>query len=66
MANAAQTQTQTAGLTERYSVKYFDAKLSKKGRGVQVQHFTDKAAAESFASNNKLYANTCTVQEALP
>lgn len=57
-----QTQTQTASPTERYSVKYYDAKLSKKGRGVQVQRFEDKAAAESFAGANILYGHPAKVE----
>lgn len=46
----------------RYEVKYYDARLSRKGRGVQVKRFTDRAAAEEFAGRNRLYAERCVVQ----
>lgn len=47
----------------RYRVVYYDAKLSKKGKGVQVRTFEDRAAAEEFASKNRVYARPCRVEE---
>lgn len=45
-----------------YLVKYYDAKLSKKGRGVQVRSFTDRQEAEKFAAENRIYAGHCRVE----
>jgi hypothetical protein len=48
---------------KRYLVRYYDAAKSRKGQGVQQRSFTDRADAESFASQNKLYAKPCKVEE---
>jgi hypothetical protein len=47
----------------RYSVRYYDRDLSRKGQGVQVATFKDRAEAEKFAAANKLYARPCKVEE---
>lgn len=47
----------------RYRVKYYDARLSKKGQGVQRKTFDDKEAAEAFAAKNRVYAKPCRVEE---
>jgi hypothetical protein len=48
--------------TQRYAVRYYDAALSRKGRGVQVCVFRDRAAAEEFAASNRLYGKPCKVE----
>lgn len=48
---------------QRFEVKYYDRKLSRKGRGTQVRVFTDRAAAEEFAAKNRIYAGPCKVVE---
>lgn len=53
--------TQTAP-PELFRVKFYDRKLSKKGRGVQVRTFTDRGAAEAFAAVNVLYSEPCKVE----
>jgi hypothetical protein len=55
----------TATQPETFRVKYYDAKLSKKGRGTQVRTFTDRAEAEKFASANRIYAGPCRVEVSL-
>lgn len=47
-----------------FRVRYYDAKLSKKGRGVQVRTFTDRAEAEAFAASNRIYSGPCRVEVA--
>lgn len=48
----------------RYEVKYFDAELSRQGKGgVRVRSFTSYDAAATFAAANKLYAQPCTVSD---
>jgi hypothetical protein len=56
--------TQAANPAPQFRVKYFDARLSKKGRGVQVATFTDRAEAEAFAAKNRIYAAPCKVEVA--
>jgi len=51
-----------AGNPPQFHVKYYDAKLSKQGSGVQVRSFTDHNEAEQFAAKNKLYARPCKVE----
>jgi len=46
-----------------YVVRYYDAKLSKLGRGVQAREFTDRAQAEAFAAKHRLYARPARVEE---
>jgi hypothetical protein len=48
--------------TPTYRVKFFDAQASKRGRGVQVAVFADRAEAESFAARNRIYAGPCKVE----
>ncbi len=63
---AAHAQTQTAGLADRYSVKYFDAKASRAGKGgVRVASFADRDEAEAFAAANILYSRPCKVETRL-
>ncbi len=50
----------------RFFVKYYDAKLSKKGRGTQYRWFHVREDAEKFAATNKIYAGPCKVEEASP
>jgi hypothetical protein len=48
----------------RYSVAYFDAKLSRAGKGgSRVRHFTLRSAAEEFASRNHIYSKPSVVKE---
>lgn len=47
----------------RFYVKYYDAKLSKKGRGTQWRVFDVREDAERFASENQIYARPCKVEE---
>lgn len=47
----------------RFFVKYYDAKLSKKGRGTQYRWFRVREEAEKFASENKIYAAPSKVEE---
>ena len=49
-----------------YRVKYYDAKLSKKGKGTQSRTFTDRAKAQEFADANQIYAGPCKVEEYTP
>lgn len=49
--------------TVTYRVKYYDRDLSRKGQGVQVATFTDRAEAEKFAAENRIYARACKVEE---
>lgn len=46
----------------RYRVRYYDARLSRRGRGVQERVFRDRANAESFAAGHKLYGERCRVE----
>lgn len=52
-------------MTDRvaYVVRFYDAKMSRKGRGVQVRQFFDRETAELFASTHRLYAKPCRVEE---
>jgi hypothetical protein len=46
----------------RYEVKYFDADLSRRGKGgVRTRSFAKREDADAFAAANKLYAQPCTV-----
>lgn len=56
----------SATLTETYKVKFFDAKASRKGKGIRVSYFSDLAAAEKFASENRIYAGPCKVETLRP
>lgn len=47
----------------RYRVKYYDRKLSHRGKGVQVRRFHDRDQAEAFASRNQIYSGPCRVEE---
>lgn len=47
----------------RYRVKYFDAQLSRKGKGVQIKGFKNRKDAEEFASHNILHAKPCLVMD---
>lgn len=47
----------------KFQVRYYDARKSRKGQGVQVMQFATREAAEDFASKNKLYAKPCRVEE---
>lgn len=49
-----------------YRVRYYDARLSKKGRGVQVAVFDGLAEAERFASEHVLYNRPCSVEPLEP
>ena len=49
-------------MADKYRVKYYDAKLSKKGRGVQVAVFDTILDAEEFASRNQIYSRPCVVE----
>lgn len=49
-----------------FRVRYYDRKLSHKGRGTQVRTFTDREEAERFAAQNQLYSEPCTVEEYEP
>lgn len=44
-----------------YEVTYYDAKLSKKGRGTQTAVFTKRDEAIDFASKNRYRAKPCKV-----
>lgn len=46
-----------------FRVVYFDAKLSKKGQGRQVRHFTDRAEADAFAAQQRYAAKPAVVVE---
>lgn len=46
-----------------YAVKYFDARMSKRGQGVQVRRFWTRSEAEEFAGRNRLYGKPCQVVE---
>lgn len=51
----------------RYTVAYFDAKLSRAGKGgSRVRHFTLRSVAEEFASRNRYRAEPCTVKAVSP
>lgn len=45
-----------------YRVRYYDAALSRKGRGVQARLFETREAAEAFAEGKILYARPATVE----
>lgn len=47
----------------KYRVKYYDEKLSHKGRGTQVRAFDDREKAEAFAAENRIYGGPCSVEE---
>jgi hypothetical protein len=50
----------------RYQVAYYDAKLSRVGKGgSRVRKFTLRSAAEDFASRNRIYSKPSKV-EVLP
>jgi hypothetical protein len=67
VARALRKEQEAAGVTitepSTFVVKYYDAKLSKKGQGVQFRRFTTRDAAENFAAQNRIYAGPCTVEE---
>lgn len=46
----------------KYHVRYYDAKLSKKGKGTQVAAFKTRAEAEDFAGRNQIYSMPCRVE----
>jgi hypothetical protein len=46
----------------KYHVRYYDAKLSKKGKGTQVAAFKTRAEAEDFAGRNQIYSGPCRVE----
>lgn len=48
--------------TALFKVRYFDAKASKRGQGVQTRTFTDRAKADLFAAGRTLYARPATVE----
>lgn len=48
----------------KFQVRYYDARLSRKGQGVQVKKFKTLEEAEAFASVNVLYAKPCKVEPA--
>lgn len=52
----------TAAPSLTFRVRYYDARMSRKGQGVQVRTFTDRAKAEDFASQNRIYAGPCRVE----
>lgn len=64
-APASPTPDGGSGTTETFRVRYYDAKLSKKGRGVQVRTFADRAEAEAFAASNRIYSGPCRVEVSL-
>lgn len=47
----------------RFRVRYYDRRLSRKGRGVQVRRFVDRAKADAFAAANQIYSQPCRVEE---
>jgi hypothetical protein len=53
-------------MSETFKVKFFDAKASRKGAGVRVAYFADRAEAEAFAASNQLYAKPCKVETLAP
>jgi hypothetical protein len=46
----------------KYHVKYYDSKLSKKGKGTQIAAFKTRAEAEDFAGRNQIYSMPCRVE----
>lgn len=50
--------------SKRYSVAYYDAKLSRAGKGgSRVRTFHLRSAAEDFASRNRIYSRPSVVKE---
>lgn len=47
----------------KFRVRYFDARMSRKGQGVQERRFYCEDEAAKFASKNRLYARPCKVEE---
>ena len=60
----AANRAQASAAGPRWSVRYYDAALSRKGRGVQTRVFHDRAAAEKFAASNRVYGKPCKVEVA--
>lgn len=48
--------------SERYQVRYYDAKLSRHGRGSQVATFDSREQAEAFAEGRRYHARPATVE----
>jgi hypothetical protein len=49
-----------------YKVRFYSAAASRKGAGVRVAYFSDRAEAEEFAAANRLYAKPCQVETLAP
>jgi hypothetical protein len=47
----------------RWFVRYYCPRMSKRGQGVQVRHFVNRAEAEEFAAKNRLYSRPAKVEE---
>lgn len=51
---------------QSFTVKYFNARLSRSGKGVQTETFNDLARAEQFAASNVLYGKPAVVRPVSP
>lgn len=50
-------------MSANYKVTYYSPEKSRKGKGVQVMNFNDRADAEEFAKRHQIYARPCEVEE---
>lgn len=51
-------------MSTQFQVRYFNPEKSRKGQGVQVMNFNDRADAEEFAKRHQVYARPCRVEPA--
>jgi hypothetical protein len=49
-----------------FKVRFYDAKASRKGKGVKVAYFTDRAEADAFAAGKTLYARPAVAEPVEP